>query len=678
VPDDLRDGVRSAMDGAVKKGGLALGGLMLIVAGGYAGGAATGIGVLVLCLGAAIALLRLRPAYLSALQDRVTGAGNSSEHSLARVERRLLEDALHSTAPQRVLHAVTLMTQGSADLRPHLPALLEHAHERVAERGVQLAVEFRAREVSPHIERLLFSPHRRARDEAPWALARLAPGRAAQVLPPLVFSQEIGLRCASIGALLGIEGGFLAQRSLQQLVARGDLASVVERREVARLLGRLRDERWAEGLGHYLNDSDSSVRRIAIAAIGEGGYVSLAPRLMPFLTWREERRNAREALAKLGDAALPLVEKALNDRSRAAALRYELPRVLRQTGTQAALEALLFSNVRDDAFLHYRIGVALSRLREQRPDLVVDGQRARDAIERRREVYRELVQPYRDVRAALGDASLLTRAVGDRLDQASELTFWLLGLLYDAKALRRVHQHLVGGDPRRRAYALELLEHMVPAEDRARLNEQTHAHHRDLPLGAPGRLSEHLGRLCHSDDHVLVACARHVARGLGLWTMPVLGDDMSEATVKRMFSLEGVEIFAQSDVDDIAAVAALGREQRFRKGERIYAEGDPGDALYIILEGSVDALRAGEKVLTLREKEAFGEVSLLDGSPRPNDAVAAEDLTALVIDRRDFLDLISDRPELLKGVFRAVSRQLKVMLDLPARRSTSGEVLKAQ
>ncbi|MHB8874959.1 MAG: cyclic nucleotide-binding domain-containing protein, partial [Myxococcaceae bacterium] len=69
------------------------------------------------------------------------------------------------------------------------------------------------------------------------------------------------------------------------------------------------------------------------------------------------------------------------------------------------------------------------------------------------------------------------------------------------------------------------------------------------------------------------------------------------------------------------------------------------------------------------------EVSLLDGSPRPNDAVAAEDVTVLVIDRRDFLDLISDRPELLKGVFRAVSRQLKVMLDLPARRVT-GEMPK--
>ncbi|MHB8875872.1 MAG: cyclic nucleotide-binding domain-containing protein, partial [Myxococcaceae bacterium] len=593
VPDDLRDGVRSAMDGAVKKGGLALGGILLIGAGGYAAGPAAGAAVLALCLAAAFALARLRPAYLAALQERVTGVGLAPEAALEGVERRLLVDALRSNAPERVLHAVTLMQHGSVELRPHVPLLLEHGNERVLEKGVQLALELGATEYAPKIEALLQSEHRRPRDEAAWALARLAPARAAQVLPPLLQAPDIGLRCAAIGALLGLEGGYPAELALQGLAARGEVAPVSERREVARLLGRLRDERWAEILSRYLGDGDSSVRRIAIAAVGEGGYASLAARLLPFLTWREERRVAREALARLGDLALPLVSKALNDRGRPQALRYELPRVLRQIGTQQALEALLFSNVRDDAFLHYRIGVALVRLREGRPDLKVDATRVREAIDRRREHYQLLVGPFRDVRAALGDSSLLTRAVGNRLDQTSELTFWLLGLIYDARALRRVHQHLVGGDPRRRAYALELLENMVPPEDQALVHEQTEAHHRDLPVGASGRLSEHLGGLCHSDDNVLRACARQVARGVGLWSLPTLEDDMSEATVKRMFSLEGVEIFAQSDVDDIAAVAALAREQRFRKGERIYSEGDPGDALYVILQGKVDAIHAG-------------------------------------------------------------------------------------
>ena len=134
---------------------------------------------------------------------------------------------------------------------------------------------------------------------------------------------------------------------------------------------------------------------------------------------------------------------------------------------------------------------------------------------------------------------------------------------------------------------------------------------------------------------------------------------MSEGTVQKMFALEGVSVFSQSDVDDIAAVAAVAREVRFRAGERIFSQGDPGDALYVIVEGAVDHFRDGEHVLRSQAKETFGDVSLLDGAPRPTDVVAVEDTRVLVIDRRDFLDLLADRPELLTGFFRAVSQQLR-------------------
>jgi CRP-like cAMP-binding protein len=72
-------------------------------------------------------------------------------------------------------------------------------------------------------------------------------------------------------------------------------------------------------------------------------------------------------------------------------------------------------------------------------------------------------------------------------------------------------------------------------------------------------------------------------------------------------------------------------------------------------------------------RQAFGDVSLLDGAPRPTDIVAAEDTRVLVIDRRDFLDLLADRPELLSGLFRYVAQQLRAVIDLPKKRT--GEML---
>jgi HEAT repeat protein len=675
VPDEQREAVRSAVDGLLRKAGVVLAGVLLIGAGRAATGSTMAVAVVGLCVALGVLLFRLKPAYVEALEEQVGAPPVEEDVELGKATQKLLVDALGASTPERVLRAVDMMAQGELPLRQHLPALLSHPHERVVERGVELALALGAHETAPTLERLVESGPRRPRDQAVWALARLSPERAERLLPALLDSPDIGLRCAAIGALLHTQGGSEAVASLSALLARGAQAPVAERREVAKLLGRLRDSRFAQPLARYLADADTSVRRVAIEAAGVGGYLELAPRLLSFLTWSKERRVTREALAALGDQVMPLLEVTLNNRAAPLAQRLQLPRVLRLIGTSDALHALLFSNVRDDAFLHFRIGAEMSRLRDEHPEHPVDSERVHEAMGRRRETYRALVEPFRDLRAALGDDSLLTRAVGDRLDQALELSFFLLGLLYTPQTMRRVHQHLVGKDPRRRAYALELMENLAAEEDRELVLEQVEAHHRELPPGAAGRIEVHLEALVQSEDVVLRACARHVARRQSsLVVSAPQENDMSEATVQKMFALEGVSVFSQSDVDDIAAVAAVAREVRFRAGERIYSQGDPGDALYVIVEGVVDHFRDGEHVMRMQAKETFGEVSLLDGAPRPTEVVAVEDTRVLVIDRRDFLDLLADRPELLTGFFRAVSQQLRTLIDLPATRE-SGEML---
>ncbi len=671
VPDNEREALRGAVDGLLRKGGTVLAGVLLIGAGRAADGHTMALAVVGLCGLLGVLLLRLRPAYVEALGEQV---GAQDDEALGREDRRLLVEALGSSAPDRVLHAMELMAQEGLPLRPHLPVLLRHTHERVQERAVTLAQELEAIETAPLLEELVTQGTRRPRDSAVWVLARLAPERAEVLLPPLLQSADVGLRCAAIGALLSTRWRAAALVSLGALAARGSQAPVADRREVARLFGRLGDPSYTPMLTSFLGDPDSSVRRMAVRSAGEGGYVKLAPRLLTYLTWREERREAREALAALGDEVTPLLEATLNDLSAPLAMRLQVPRVLRRIGTPAALHALLFSNVRDDARLHFRIGAELSRLRDEHPEHPVDEDRVREALVRRRDVYRAMVGPYRDLRAELGDHSLLTRVVGDRLDQALELSFFLLGLLHPPQVMRRVHQQVAGQDARRRAYALELLETLTHEEDQSLVREQVEAHHRDLPPGATDQLEAHLAWLCRSEDVMLRACARYVAGRIGMDVPPAQEGDMSQATVQKLFLLEEVHVFSQSDVDDVAAVAAIAREARFRAGERVYSEGDPGDALYVIIEGSVDAVSNGEHVLRVRAKETFGDLSLLDGAPRPNDMIAVEDTRVLVIDRRDFLDLLADRPELLTGFFRAVSAQMRAFIQSAETRQ-AGEVV---
>ncbi len=673
LPDEARDGVRHAVDGFLRKGGVGLAGLILAVAARTLDSSGVLWVVIAVCAVALVTLFRMRAHYVEAVHERVAGV---QAHAIADLEERLLFDALKSPTPERALRAVELLEHAHLVKEDPVRLMLVHPHERVQEKGVRLARAHGFSGLARQLELMIAQAARRPRDEAVWTLAQLAPQRARVVLPQLLEAKDVGLLCAAVGGLLSMPGepDPKGKRVLETLLARGARAPAAERREVARLLGRLGDRALAPALGRYLDDSDTSVRRVAITGVGEGAYLESAPKLLRFLSWRDERRTARDALARLGDPVVGLLAQTLDDRSRALSLRVQLPRVLRLIGTPSAFGALFDSNARDEAALHYRVGVALSRLVEEHPEYRVPAERVRPMLERRRQLTQTLVGPYRDLRAALGDGALLTRVVGDRLDQAFELSFWILGLAYDAHTLRRAHAHLTGGDGRRRAWALELIENTLAEPDLLLVREALDRPHRSRSAGDAAQLPRHLGWMCTSDDSVLRACARRLGRAKGLWKRPPKEDDMSDVTLERLFALEGVEIFAQSDVDDLAAVAAVAKEQRFRPGATVYHEGDPGDALYVIVDGRVEARSGGEAVMVMKSKESFGETSLFDGAPRINDVVAAVDTRVLVIDRRDFLDLLADRPELLSGMFRVMSRQLKsVVQDLAALRSVTGE-----
>lgn len=654
LTDDTRDRARRFIDGFWRKGGLGVAGVFLLGLAPHLG--ATGVLVVVglLSLAVGFLLVQIRTGYLEAVTHRVAGAEASHvQHD----EERLLAEALKSPHPERALKAATLLEHAGLVNAAHVRDLLGHPHERVQEKGVQQALALDLASVAKPLEQLVQRGARRPRDAATWALARLAPERARVVLPPLVASADVGQRCAAIGGLLSLaQAPDAARAALAAQLERMPTASAGERREVVRLLGRLDAAPvLAKALVVALEDADGSVRRMAIAAVGEAGHGSLAPRLLRFLSWRDERRVARAALAKLGDDVVPLLAASLDDRSRALSLRQQLPRVLRDVGTQAAADALLASAAFDEPALRHLVGAALARLHVHAPQLSVDRARVTALLAAAVEQHRALAPSLADARAALGPAAMLTRVLDSRVRQGVEVAFWLLGLLSDARTVRRCHALATGADPRRRAWALELLENLLPDDERAVVAQLT----ADVD-GDAGRLDARLAELRTADDPLLRSCAQvtHRRRTAG----DSKEDDVAEPAVRKLLALEGVEIFAEADVDDLAAVAAVAKEQVFQPKERVYAEGDPGDALYVIVDGEVQAERDGEVVLTLKAKESFGETSLFDGAPRVNDVVATKRTTALVIDRRDFLDLLGDRPELLTGMFRVVSRQLKNMV----------------
>jgi len=98
-------------------------------------------------------------------------------------------------------------------------------------------------------------------------------------------------------------------------------------------------------------------------------------------------------------------------------------------------------------------------------------------------------------------------------------------------------------------------------------------------------------------------------------------------------------------------VASRFKEVRFGFGETIVREGEPGDAFYILTSGRARVFKLsneGEEIAlnVLKPGDEFGEMALLEGVSRAASVRCSSDVSALRLDRSDFLDLVQEMPAL--------------------------------
>lgn len=132
-----------------------------------------------------------------------------------------------------------------------------------------------------------------------------------------------------------------------------------------------------------------------------------------------------------------------------------------------------------------------------------------------------------------------------------------------------------------------------------------------------------------------------------------------------------IPIFRGLTEKQAAAVLAIAEERSLKKGEAIFAEGDPGDGLYVLLEGAVEIQKKDssgnpQPLAKLGDGAAIGEMSLLSGdSPRSATATAAADTRLLKLASARFARLLgSDDVAALKIIFnlaQVMARRLHLL-----------------
>jgi len=131
---------------------------------------------------------------------------------------------------------------------------------------------------------------------------------------------------------------------------------------------------------------------------------------------------------------------------------------------------------------------------------------------------------------------------------------------------------------------------------------------------------------------------------------------------RRLQLLAEVPLFAGLNRRHLGKLLVKVFEKEYRAGEIIFREGDPGKALFIVLDGKVSIARGAdgsEKPLALLGPGAyFGELALIDDQPRFAGARADEDSLLLILYKSHFDDLIEGQKALAIKVMENLLKTL--------------------
>ena len=128
--------------------------------------------------------------------------------------------------------------------------------------------------------------------------------------------------------------------------------------------------------------------------------------------------------------------------------------------------------------------------------------------------------------------------------------------------------------------------------------------------------------------------------------------------------IRDLPLLARLPESDLQALASRGRVRRFPQGSAIFHEGDPGDALHVVVEGQVRITvlsGAGNEatVAMVETGDCFGEFALLDGRPRSATATATRATRTFVVTRADFVEWLSARPAAALALLETLSLRLR-------------------
>jgi CRP/FNR family cyclic AMP-dependent transcriptional regulator len=126
----------------------------------------------------------------------------------------------------------------------------------------------------------------------------------------------------------------------------------------------------------------------------------------------------------------------------------------------------------------------------------------------------------------------------------------------------------------------------------------------------------------------------------------------------KVDALSRAPLFEGLSRRELVQLARISDDLDVPAGKVLCKEGEIGREFFVIVDGEVEITRQGKRVATGSGGEFFGEIALLEQTPRMATVTAKTPLRCFVLTRRDFRHLVDENPSVERKVLRVLARRV--------------------
>ena len=524
-------------------------------------------------------------------------------------------------------------------------------------------------------------------------------------LEPLLSADSLETRAAAAAAVLLLEGGHTdkAESVLIEMLDNDDESTQ------ATALNRLVYNNSIlpqEKLIEFLKNEGPVISNVALTIAEKREEPELIPGIITNLDIPKTRSQARLTLNKFSDdLVIEEFEKLLSSSDLSRKLRLGIIRALREYPNDKPIDMLLGQLDQNDQDVYNEVVDSLLTIARLHPF----GEEKKAKITEEIRMIASRVYSLNEAIKLIPDDDnkfLMYDYLNNEI-QNTLPTLLKLGVIDIPDTPIETYIHTVkSGDPAKLPFLLEFFENIFSKEERDIINpliepislrERSaigHSHFKDLPNSLDTVITESVyspnkWQSVIALDYLIKTEKMNVFKELDWSNVPVTNANKElltrtvekngtnlefipvdrfkledtelsmYSTLEKTIILKSVDLFKTIPAENLSRISQITEEVQFEANTPIFAEGDYGDSLFIVVNGNVKIHKGDTELVTLGKGSCLGEMALLDDEPRSADATVTEDSILFQIEQEGFYEVMGSQSDIMEGIIKLLTGRLR-------------------